>query len=473
MSRPFTYQCLAIFLFLGISFQTLLAQGKKKSKNIHAIDLTVKIPAKDTCLLQELTLFGWRGTQVIELTKTGRKDTKNGTEFLFQLNDFPTGSYYVGTSMQDMRPLHLGTEANVVLVGSCKDFRSLKIENSPANQAFDEMIDSIRVQSNDFFEQITAYQQNVNNADALSVINKRLEYVDFRKKASLDKFNKLSPELGKTIALFTYQSYQNHNKIPNQREGIYLAESFFQYVDLSDTCYFYSAYFYEAVKGYATNLTRVGLYETEINKYLDSILVKVGEQNPHYRSALLGIAFGVMSANKALFKKYATLYIDRFKGENIVLDNFVEQQLVLMRDPAGVGEIATDFSAPTPDGKELSLKDLRGKVVLVDFWASWCGPCRRENPNVVAAYNKFKDKGFDILSVSLDNNRERWLGAIEQDGLVWHHISDLKGWGSVPAQLYKVTGIPFTMLVDRDGKIIAKNLRGAALEMKLKEVLGD
>ena len=201
--------------------------------------------------------------------------------------------------------------------------------------------------------------------------------------------------------------------------------------------------------------------------------MKVGEQNPHYRSALLGIAFGVMSANKALFKKYATLYIDRFKGENIVLDNFVEQQLVLMRDPAGVGEIATDFSAPTPDGKELSLKDLRGKVVLVDFWASWCGPCRRENPNVVAAYNKFKDKGFDILSVSLDNNRERWLGAIEQDGLVWHHISDLKGWGSVPAQLYKVTGIPFTMLVDRDGKIIAKNLRGAALEMKLKEVLGD
>ncbi|MDQ3290331.1 MAG: AhpC/TSA family protein, partial [Bacteroidota bacterium] len=136
-----------------------------------------------------------------------------------------------------------------------------------------------------------------------------------------------------------------------------------------------------------------------------------------------------------------------------------------------VGKPAPDITLPTPDGKPLSLSSLKGKYVLVDFWASWCGPCRQENPNVVRMYNKYKDKGFEIFGVSLDNSREKWLGAIQKDQLSWPHVSDLKGWESAAAQLYNIQAIPQTLLLDKEGKIIARNLRGPELEAKVAELL--
>jgi thiol-disulfide isomerase/thioredoxin len=136
-----------------------------------------------------------------------------------------------------------------------------------------------------------------------------------------------------------------------------------------------------------------------------------------------------------------------------------------------VGYPALNFSQNTPDGKPVQLTDYKGKYVLVDFWASWCGPCRAENPNVVAAYNKYKDKGFTILGVSFDQNKDAWLRAIEKDNLSWTHVSDLKGWGNEVGQLYGISSIPQNILVDKEGKIVGKNLRGPALEEKLEEIL--
>ncbi|RZL08593.1 MAG: AhpC/TSA family protein [Hymenobacter sp.] len=139
-----------------------------------------------------------------------------------------------------------------------------------------------------------------------------------------------------------------------------------------------------------------------------------------------------------------------------------------------IGTAAPDINLATPDGKTLSLKSVRGKYVLVDFWASWCGPCRQENPNVVKAYNQYKDKGkgFTVFSVSLDDDKDRWMKAIAADGLVWpNHVSDLKKWNNAAAAAYGVQSIPASFLLDPNGKIIGKNLRGPALDAKLAEVL--
>ncbi|MFC2151383.1 redoxin domain-containing protein [Bacteroidota bacterium] len=136
----------------------------------------------------------------------------------------------------------------------------------------------------------------------------------------------------------------------------------------------------------------------------------------------------------------------------------------------GIGIEAPEIVLQNPDGDTIALTSLRGKYVLLDFWASWCRPCRVENPNLVKSYKKYHDKGFEIFQVSLDKQKESWVGAIESDQLTWTHVSDLKYWNSEAAKLYQVQSIPASFLLDKNGKIIAKNLRGNALEAKLSEI---
>lgn len=148
--------------------------------------------------------------------------------------------------------------------------------------------------------------------------------------------------------------------------------------------------------------------------------------------------------------------------------------LQYFKPAVGMGQVAPDIQLPTPDGDVRKLSDLRGKYVLLDFWAGWCGPCRRENPNVVAMYDKYNDKGFEVFSVSLDKTKGRWVDAIDKDGLKWsNHVSDLKYFQSAAAMDYKVNAIPFALLLDPEGKVIGKNLRGRTLQAKLASIFGE
>ena len=135
------------------------------------------------------------------------------------------------------------------------------------------------------------------------------------------------------------------------------------------------------------------------------------------------------------------------------------------------GNVAPDFSGPTPDGKTLSLKQAMGKLTIIDFWASWCGPCRKENPNVVALYNEFHAKGLNIIGVSLDKDDAKWKEAIAKDGLTWNHVSNLQFWSDPIAVLYNIKSIPATYIIDEKGVIIAKNLRGEELRAKIASIL--
>ena len=168
-----------------------------------------------------------------------------------------------------------------------------------------------------------------------------------------------------------------------------------------------------------------------------------------------------------VYEKVAGILKDKW-GEYQVAREFI--YIVEQLKTVTIGSVAPEISLPDPEGKIVSLSSFRGKYVLVDFWAKWCGPCRRENPNVVKVYKKFKDKGFEVFGVSLDRTKNDWLQAIAEDDLAWTHVSDLQYFNSAAAKTYGINAIPFSILLDPNGVIIAKNLRGNALEAKLEEI---
>ena len=245
---------------------------------------------------------------------------------------------------------------------------------------------------------------------------------------------------------------------------------------------------YRAADGYLYMSSVKGSENMELYRRFNNLMGDaIG--NPEQQNLLADRMEGLLRENKSLlmsaflvtyfesaFEQYALLYKDvrdaligRYPKDSFVLH--LDQKL---HSVVVAGMEAPDIALPDTAGQIRRLSDLRGRVVLIDFWASWCGPCRMENPNVVRVYQKYHDKGFDIYSVSLDNSREKWIGAIKKDGLVWpNHVSDLRGWSSAGGKLYGISSIPATVLVGPDGTVLARNLRGPQLEQKLKEIFGQ
>jgi len=224
-----------------------------------------------------------------------------------------------------------------------------------------------------------------------------------------------------------------------------------------------------------------GLTDAELTNLRQQFMQKYREHMQAYTDAAIQFAnehddlagfFAMSTLDKELAEAELVAYADRIAGrwdDNVQVRQFVEEMARLKR--LAVGQPAPDFESITPDNKRVKLSDFHGKYTLVDFWASWCVPCRQENPNIVTQYHAYKDKGFTILGVSLDDNPGSWMRAIKDDGLEWTQVSDLQQWGSEVVGLYRIQAIPASYLLDPNGIIIAKNLRGPELAAFLKKTL--
>ena len=248
----------------------------------------------------------------------------------------------------------------------------------------------------------------------------------------------------------------------------------------------------EETKAFADNLNAIASEIQSANSLGDNILVQDLQQQytdlqtdlidyeknfiktnvDSYISALILERFlnqKTLPRNEA--KEIFSTYSDRIRSSKsgINVSNIVNAAV----NPTAIGEIAPLFDGPTPTGDRIALESFRGKVVIIDFWASWCRPCRIENPNLVRLYKRMHDKGLEIVGVSLDRNKASWERAIADDGLTWNHVSNLQYWADPIAQLYSVRAIPAAFVLDREGRIVGKNLRGAQLDAKIEALLTD
>lgn len=414
-----------------------------------------------------LRLFDFVGLSLRQLAAIGLKSDENGKyTFSVNLNGIKQGFYFLGISPEKTVPLILGSEAQMHLIANCNTFtQNLQIVGSEMNRDYQtimQKVETLTQQTNTIFGQFRYSPPND------PYLMGELLKLDKQKLGLLDSLKKSNPYMSKLVALRTYLSYQHNRKSPNELEGDYLASNYFKFVDFTDPVYDNAPLLFNVVQGYAKTLTMLGISAEDQQAAADKLLKNLTKERNTYALIMLGLATGFKGADDDCFKKYALQYMSDYPNLNVALNQDFQQHLANPKVKQFlIGEKAPDFKLLTPDGKELALSDLKGKIVMVDFWASWCKPCRKENPRAVQIYNRFKNQGFEILSVSLDQQKEAWLQAIESDGMPWKHISDLKGWQCEAAKLYGVSSIPYTLVVDKEGRILAKNLRGEVLERRI------
>ncbi|MEL6277022.1 MAG: TlpA disulfide reductase family protein, partial [Bacteroidota bacterium] len=299
----------------------------------------------------------------------------------------------------------------------------------------------------------------------------KMAELDTKKRALVDSLKKTNPFLGRIAAVNTYLSFQGSQDSPYRNELEHYVNTYWQFTDFTDQGYNGMNAVYESTVAY-TNTLASALDATQMGEILNAYFARwpSGSEAKLYA---MGGAFGVLSQRgHAAALPIGEALVSEFKADYPLPIGAVEQSFNKLRTSVQGAE-APNLVGNSPTGEEHTLADLRGKVVLIDFWASWCGPCRRENPNVKRIYNKYADQGFEILGVSLDRSKDRWEKAIADDELTWLHISDLKHWKSEHARLYGVRSIPETVLLDKEGRIIARGLRGAQLEQRLAQIFGE
>ena len=414
----------------------------------------------------ELGLYKFDGIDFILLQRSPEKEKD---QYSFQWPQGDASIIYLGKKDAQKLPVVVGPEAAVQLTSNCPSIRKATFTNSPLNNQYNEVIQAIRRQKGRRNQLMRQVQRSNGFPEMLKKAEEAMADYEMEKSIYIDSMMGENPFLGKLAALNGYISYAADKKgYPNELE--HYGKEFFANTPLEDQAYDELTFLFEAFREFTGTLAKLNLDKAILNGYLDHNLQRIDKKRAAFKNALGGIVLALQQANHPSFLDYGKLYLSHYEHEQTdhlkKLAGSLENAKALL-----VGGQAPQLSGQDPDGQTIQLSDLQGKYVLIDFWASWCGPCRKENPKVVGLYEKYKDKGFEILGVSLDRDRARWVKAIADDGLSWPQISDLKGWKSSHAATYGVRSIPTTVLLDQQGKIIARNLRAHQLESRLAELL--
>lgn len=457
-----------------VSLISATSCGSSQPEGPNADGITRIQGTMNNCFGDSFRLYEYWGGTVKTLASGKLEKVGEGYSFTIEATNLKQeGLYLLGPDPRMNVGIVVKPGHTLTVSGDCNNLvASFKAENSAENQAYSlfmTKIAEIQGKSNQLVQELQNMQ--FTNPSGVTAKQEELNQVNQRYYTFVDSMVASGGFMGKLAAIYAFKPYMSdasHSAYPD--EMAYFKDRFFYGVDLSDASHDHIPQLADKSKFFAANLAGRGLPAEEVKAELNKQMDKMAAGSLARRLYLQGVIDGLDQVKSDLYIVYGKQLATEYPTDPMAQS--ISQRIASM-EAFQSGAAAPELAGQTPAGTELKLSDLRGKVVLVDFWASWCRPCRMENPNVKKAYAKYAGKGFEILGVSLDNAKDKWVQAIEQDGLPWKHISDLRGWQSQHAQLYGVNSIPATFLLDKEGKIIAKNLRGPALEAKLQELFGS